>query len=422
MELYIWFEEAQSTVHVSVLRARGLPKSTGKKLLSPYVKLSVKPEQKQKAKRKTAVVKNTLEPVWNASFDLVLDSGLTSQTLVLSLMNKGTGKDTTIAKVEFPLLNVACDQAEAQRCWVPLNSQEGALVQRPFTDDKLSRISFGELPIIVKRQVLDVLEPDREQTRKSSVSMKPPAPGSGAMLRRTIATPSRLEETSLEEDLGDVELCLWFDDNVSTLHVRVSRGRGILVKSLDGKTPPTNALVKLEIQPNLAKSSKRRTAIVHDNTDPVWNEDFEFVFDDAIATRSLFVCVVNIDKKLQELGALEIPLLNISDSNDAFPAWYSLLPTMTSFVPLPSPTASASSASSPNAISPGRRSGQSSPQIAPQASPASPQEDPSGGPPSLSRSSSLKRRVSAAMSVRKPFRSEESKTSILEVTNFNCNF
>lgn len=415
LELYLWFDEERSTVHVSVLRARGLPMlmrgPTARKLLSPYVKLSINPEQKQRAKRKTAVAKNTQDPVWNSSFDFILDSALTSQTLVLSVMNKGTGKDNVIAKVEYPLLNVPCDQAEAQQGWLPLGSQEGGV--RRVTNSNFDRMSLADLPIVMKRSERD-LEPDKnDQVRKSSTSMMRPSEivGGvmlpGAMLRTIVTNPSKqLEETSLEEDLGDLELCLWFQESASTLHVRVLRGRGIIVKGVDGKLQPTNALVKLEILPKLAKNSKKKTVIVHDNPDPVWNEEFEFVFDEVVTIQTLFVRVLNIDRKLLELGGLEIPLLNISDTSDAFPAWYSLLPTTTSFVPLPISTSStaigsSSSPSSPNHIDDKKGGFFTSPSSDPSAAQS---DDPEHH---VYKSGAIKRRerVSVAM-IRKAFKSE----------------
>lgn len=123
VNLRFWFEEEKFTLHVSVVRARGLKRRTKKVNVynNPYVKLKILPRQGKKFK--TRVIKSCVDPIWDETFRFRLErSTLTVQTLQVKVKNDETGSNGFFGEVSVPLLNASFDEREPTDAWFPLQN------------------------------------------------------------------------------------------------------------------------------------------------------------------------------------------------------------------------------------------------------------------------------------------------------------
>ncbi|XP_044194678.1 double C2-like domain-containing protein alpha isoform X2 [Thunnus albacares] len=244
LEFDLLYEKATSSLHCTVLRAKGLKPMDFNGLADPYVKLHLLPGACKANKLKTKTVRNTLNPVWNETLTYC---GITEEDMYRKTLRVSV-----------------CDE------------------------DKLTHNEFiGESRVALRR-----VKPD--QTKHFNICLEHPPPWETEQQR------------SLEER-GRLLLCLQYlppagDGNVKGeskerarggLCVGVKRCAHLAAMDVNGYSDP---YVKTYLKPDVHKKSKHKTAVIKKTLNPEFNEEFfyEISFSE-LATKTLEVTVWDYD-------------------------------------------------------------------------------------------------------------------------------
>uniref|UniRef100_A0A3P9C812 Double C2 domain alpha n=1 Tax=Maylandia zebra TaxID=106582 RepID=A0A3P9C812_9CICH len=244
LEFDLLYEKATSSLHCTVLRAKGLKPMDFNGLADPYVKLHLLPGACKANKLKTKTVRNTLNPMWNETLTYC---GITEEDMYRKTLRVSV-----------------CDE------------------------DKLTHNEFiGESRVALRR-----VKPD--QTKHFNICLEHPPPWETEQQR------------SLEER-GRLLLCLQLlppstDGDLKGeakerarggLCVGVKRCAHLAAMDVNGFSDP---YVKTYLKPDVHKKSKHKTAVIKKTLNPEFNEEFfyEISFSE-LATKTLEVTVWDYD-------------------------------------------------------------------------------------------------------------------------------
>ncbi|XP_046414183.1 extended synaptotagmin-2 isoform X1 [Neodiprion fabricii] len=163
----------------------------------------------------------------------------------------------------------------------------------------------------------------QEEIATSAVSV--PVNASPQLIRRNISMTSSAGETGL----GRIQLTLRYSVARQKLVVVVHKIANLPLPQNDPSNVP-DPYVKLYLLPDRHKETKRKTAVMKDNCNPVYDEQFEYIISQGdINTRRLEVSVCTQKGWLSTggnvMGQVYITLcgMDLTQSNTA---WYDLLP------------------------------------------------------------------------------------------------
>ncbi|XP_034563783.1 double C2-like domain-containing protein alpha isoform X2 [Notolabrus celidotus] len=264
LQFDLMYERATSSLHCTVLRAKGLKPMDFNGLADPYVKLHLLPGACKANKLKTKTVRNTLNPVWNETLTYC---GITEEDMYRKTLRVSV-----------------CDE------------------------DKLTHNEFiGESRVALRR-----LKPDQTKHYNICLEHPPPLPSPTAMSTALRGISCYLREWETEqhrslEERGRLLLCLQFlppagDDVVKGeakerarggLCVGVKRCAHLAAMDVNGFSDP---YVKTYLKPDVHKKSKHKTAVIKKTLNPEFNEEFfyEITFSE-LATKTLEVTVWDYD-------------------------------------------------------------------------------------------------------------------------------
>uniref|UniRef100_A0A8C7V181 C2 domain-containing protein n=1 Tax=Oncorhynchus mykiss TaxID=8022 RepID=A0A8C7V181_ONCMY len=251
LEFDLLYERATSSLHCTVIKAKGLKPMDFNGLADPYVKLHLLPGACKANKLKTKIVHNTLNPVWNERLTYL---GITEEDMYRKTLRVSV-----------------CDE------------------------DKLTHNEFiGESRVALRR-----VKPD--QTKRFNICLEhpPPLPSPSAMSAALRGISCYLREWESEqqrslEERGRLLLCLQF---LPTAHgglcVGVRRCAHLAAMDVNGFSDP---YVKTYLKPDLQKKSKHKTAVIKKTLNPEFNEEFfyEISFTE-LSTKTLEVTVWDYD-------------------------------------------------------------------------------------------------------------------------------
>uniref|UniRef100_A0A3B3HV87 C2 domain-containing protein n=1 Tax=Oryzias latipes TaxID=8090 RepID=A0A3B3HV87_ORYLA len=254
LEFDLLYERATSSLHCTVLRAKGLKPMDFNGLADPYVKLHLLPGACKANKLKTKIVRNTLNPVWNETLTYC---GITEEDMYRKTLRVSV-----------------CDE------------------------DKLTHNEFiGESRVALRR-----VKPDQTKHFNICLEHPPPLPSPTAMNTALRGISCYLKEWETEqqrslEERGRLLLCLQFlPPNKSArggLCVGVKRCAHLAAMDVNGFSDP---YVKTYLKPDVQKKSKHKTAVIKKTLNPEFNEEFfyEISFSE-LATKTLEVTVWDYD-------------------------------------------------------------------------------------------------------------------------------
>uniref|UniRef100_A0A4W4E2T6 C2 domain-containing protein n=1 Tax=Electrophorus electricus TaxID=8005 RepID=A0A4W4E2T6_ELEEL len=217
LEFELHYERATSSLHCTILRAKGLKPMDFNGLADPYVKLHLLPGACKANKLKTKTVRNSLNPVWNETLTYIgiTEEDMHRKTLRLSV----------------------CDE------------------------DKLTHNEFiGESRVALKR-----VKPD--QTKRFYTCLEHPPPWEN-------------EQLQCLEERGRLLLSLLFlppptegdkEGRHGGLYVGVQRCAHLAAMDVNGFSDP---YVKTYLKPDVQKKSKHKTAVIKKTLNPEFNEEF----------------------------------------------------------------------------------------------------------------------------------------------------
>ncbi|KAF5307728.1 hypothetical protein FQR65_LT06599 [Abscondita terminalis] len=333
---------------VYVDSAKGLPQARPQSKPDPYLLITVGKESQQ-----TPVKKKTSDPVWEHGFNFLVPNP-ESDTLYFNLIDHKTGSglgeltynlsalaekpDLTVNLQPFGLLKSGplgkltfSMHLKILKHFIPevedepsaLNRQDSASsIASNLSKKALSRESSVKSEF---EQLVNVQEePEPELIDQTSATLQSSTPPPAGLHHRTLSSTSSAGDAGL----GRIQL---------TLRYSVQRQRLIVVVHKIANLPlpmkdPTNIpdpYVKLYLLPGRSKESKKKTAVVKDNCNPVFDATFEYVLSQGeLHTRQLEVTVAT-QKQLfsgsNTMGQVLIDLgkLNLTQSNTF---WFDLQP------------------------------------------------------------------------------------------------
>uniref|UniRef100_A0A3Q2V6L3 Double C2-like domain-containing protein n=1 Tax=Haplochromis burtoni TaxID=8153 RepID=A0A3Q2V6L3_HAPBU len=252
LEFDLLYEKATSSLHCTVLRAKGLKPMDFNGLADPYVKLHLLPGACKANKLKTKTVRNTLNPMWNETLTYC---GITEEDMYRKTLRVSV-----------------CDE------------------------DKLTHNEFiGESRVALRR-----VKPDQTKHFNICLEHPPPLPSPTAMSTALRGISCYLRETEQQrslEERGRLLLCLQFlppsTDARGGLCVGVKRCAHLAAMDVNGFSDP---YVKTYLKPDVHKKSKHKTAVIKKTLNPEFNEEFfyEISFSE-LATKTLEVTVWDYD-------------------------------------------------------------------------------------------------------------------------------
>eukprot|EP00064_Thunnus_orientalis_P007340 superscaffoldBa00000806_g7360 len=240
LEFDLLYEKATSSLHCTVLRAKGLKPMDFNGLADPYVKLHLLPGACKANKLKTKTVRNTLNPVWNETLTYC---GITEEDMYRKTL-----------RTEYVSLGGCRSRSFSVTCGVLQGSVLG--------------------PILFTLYMLPLWETEQQRSLEERgrlllcLQYLPPA-GDG-----------NVKGESKERARGG--LC-----------VGVKRCAHLAAMDVNGYSDP---YVKTYLKPDVHKKSKHKTAVIKKTLNPEFNEEFfyEISFSE-LATKTLEVTVWDYD-------------------------------------------------------------------------------------------------------------------------------
>ncbi|XP_072524226.1 double C2-like domain-containing protein alpha [Salminus brasiliensis] len=296
LEFDLLYESATSSLHCTVLKAKGLKPMDFNGLADPYVKLHLLPGACKANKLKTKIVKNTLNPVWNETLTYC---GITEEDMYRKTLRVSV-----------------CDE------------------------DKLTHNEFiGESRVALRR-----VKPNQPKHFNVCLEHPPPLASPTAMSTALRGISCYLREWESEqqrslEERGRLLLCLQFlppaqnheggevpaeakERSKGGLCVGVRRCAHLAAMDVNGFSDP---YVKTYLKPDVKKKSKHKTAVIKKTLNPEFNEEFfyEITFNE-LATKTLEVTVWDYDlgKSNDFIGGVS---LGCHSQGDALQHWIDCL-------------------------------------------------------------------------------------------------
>ncbi|XP_051959294.1 double C2-like domain-containing protein alpha [Xyrauchen texanus] len=266
LEFELLYEMATSSLHCTVIKAKGLKPMDFNGLADPYVKLHLLPGACKANKLKTKTVRNTLNPVWNETLTYC---GITVEDMYRKTLRVSV-----------------CDE------------------------DKLTHNEFiGESRVALRR-----VKPDHPKHYNICLEHPPPlsSPTATSSALRGMSCYLREWESEQQRNLeerGRLLLSLQFlppsqmPDGEGQLEAKERAKGGLCVgvrrcahlaaMDVNGFSDP---YVKTYLKPDLKKKSKHKTAVIKKTLNPEFNEEFfyEITFNE-LSTRTLEVTVWDYD-------------------------------------------------------------------------------------------------------------------------------
>ncbi|CAF0953288.1 unnamed protein product [Brachionus calyciflorus] len=85
----VQYDEIRDRLSITIHEARGLKNIDPKGMIDPYTRVYLQPDEKQKLKRKTKIVKNSINPKWQETFDYSMtQQEAVNKTLIINLKDE----------------------------------------------------------------------------------------------------------------------------------------------------------------------------------------------------------------------------------------------------------------------------------------------------------------------------------------------
>lgn len=223
----IGFQEQSQTLSILVKECKGLAYAdAAKQRCNPYVKCYLLPDKSRQGKKKTAIKRNTINPIYNETLKYSISrSQVTIRTLQLSVWHYDRfGRNVFLGEVEVPLDCHDIDSAH-QQCVALRGRLPSSLQHTPFSQYK------GELVISLKYVTAKNSSGDKSKGKKGKT------------------------------------------DGEAELHVLIKEARNLTAMKA-GDT--SDSFVKGYLLPSKNKSTKRKTPVVKKTLNPHYNHTFVY--------------------------------------------------------------------------------------------------------------------------------------------------
>ncbi|XP_050309807.1 extended synaptotagmin-2 [Anthonomus grandis grandis] len=202
----------------------------------------------------------------------------------------------------------------------------------PSLDRQLSTTSTGSKSSLLSQKpseanpvnpeaTEDFAEPIIEDSTVSSLNSEIPDDVSSGIIHRTPSVTSSAGEAGL----GRIQLTLRYSIQRQKLVVVVHKIANIPLKEPSNIPDP---YVKLYLLPERSKDSKRKTQVIKDNCNPVFDETFEYTINQAELMNKQLEVTVGTQKQIFSGKALGQIIIDLSKLNlaQALTSWFDLQP------------------------------------------------------------------------------------------------
>ncbi|XP_059975635.1 rabphilin-3A isoform X2 [Mesoplodon densirostris] len=277
LEFSLLYDQDKSSLHCTIIKAKGLKPMDSNGLADPYVKLHLLPGASKSNKLRTKTLRNTRNPIWNETlvYHGITDEDMQRKTLRISVCDEDKfGHNEFIGETRFSLKKLKPNQ----------------------------RKNFN---ICLER----VIPMKRAGTTGSARGM-------------ALYEEEQVERIGDTEERGKILVSLMYSTQQGGLIVGIIRCVHLAAMDANGYSDP---FVKLWLKPDMGKKAKHKTQIKKKTLNPEFNEEFFYdIKHSDLAKKSLDISVWDYDigKSNDYIGGCQ---LGISAKGERLKHWYECL-------------------------------------------------------------------------------------------------
>ncbi|NXJ60544.1 RP3A protein, partial [Rostratula benghalensis] len=281
LEFSLLYDQENSSLHCTLIKAKGLKPMDSNGLADPYVKLHLLPGASKSNKLRTKTLRNTRNPVWN---ETLVYHGITDEDMQRKTLRQAQELGISV-----------CD--------------EDKFGHNEFIGE--TRVSLKKLKANQKKNFNICLE------RVIPVSSfdSPGVPISGRFLLQ-------VDRGGDVEERGKILVSLMYSTQQGGLIVGIVRCVHLAAMDANGYSDP---FVKLWLKPDMGKKAKHKTQIKKKTLNPEFNEEFFYdIKHSDLAKKSLDISVWDYDigKSNDYIGGCQ---LGITAKGERLKHWYECL-------------------------------------------------------------------------------------------------
>ncbi|NXL28191.1 RP3A protein, partial [Glaucidium brasilianum] len=278
LEFSLLYDQENSSLHCTLIKAKGLKPMDSNGLADPYVKLHLLPGASKSNKLRTKTLRNTRNPVWN---ETLVYHGITDEDMQRKTLRQAE---------ELRYLRISvCDE------------------------DKFGHNEFiGETRVSLKKLKAN-------QKKNFNICLErvipPPCPTSGCFFLQ-------VDRGGDIEERGKILVSLMYSTQQGGLIVGIVRCVHLAAMDANGYSDP---FVKLWLKPDMGKKAKHKTQIKKKTLNPEFNEEFFYdIKHSDLAKKSLDISVWDYDigKSNDYIGGCQ---LGITAKGERLKHWYECL-------------------------------------------------------------------------------------------------
>uniref|UniRef100_A0A8C8RW99 Rabphilin-3A n=1 Tax=Pelusios castaneus TaxID=367368 RepID=A0A8C8RW99_9SAUR len=276
LEFSLLYDQDNSSLHCTLIRAKGLKPMDSNGLADPYVKLHLLPGASKSNKLRTKTLRNTRNPIWNETlvYHGITDEDMQRKTLRVSV----------------------CDE------------------------DKFGHNEFiGETRVSLKK-----LKPNQKKNFNICLERVIPMKraGTAGSVRGMALYEEEVDRGGDVEERGKILVSLMYSTQQGGLIVGIERCVHLAAMDANGYSDP---FVKLWLKPDMGKKAKHKTQIKKKTLNPEFNEEFFYdIKHSDLAKKSLDISVWDYDigKSNDYIGGCQ---LGITAKGERLKHWYECL-------------------------------------------------------------------------------------------------
>ncbi|NXN56508.1 RP3A protein, partial [Rynchops niger] len=286
LEFSLLYDQENSSLHCTLIKAKGLKPMDSNGLADPYVKLHLLPGASKSNKLRTKTLRNTRNPVWN---ETLVYHGITDEDMQRKTLRQAE-------ELGSPPVGISvCD--------------EDKFGHNEFIGE--TRVSLKKLKANQKKNFNICLE----RVIPVSLCAIPHVPISGRFLLQ-------VDRGGDVEERGKILVSLMYSTQQGGLIVGIVRCVHLAAMDANGYSDP---FVKLWLKPDMGKKAKHKTQIKKKTLNPEFNEEFFYdIKHSDLAKKSLDISVWDYDigKSNDYIGGCQ---LGITAKGERLKHWYECL-------------------------------------------------------------------------------------------------
>ncbi|XP_029083079.1 rabphilin-3A isoform X3 [Monodon monoceros] len=277
LEFSLLYDQDNSSLHCTIIKAKGLKPMDSNGLADPYVKLHLLPGASKSNKLRTKTLRNTRNPIWN---ETLVYHGITAEDMQRKTLRISVCDEDKFGHNEF-------------------------IGETRFSLKKLKPNQRKNFNICLER----VIPMKRAGTTGSARGM-------------ALYEEEQVERIGDTEERGKILVSLMYSTQQGGLIVGIIRCVHLAAMDANGYSDP---FVKLWLKPDMGKKAKHKTQIKKKTLNPEFNEEFFYdIKHSDLAKKSLDISVWDYDigKSNDYIGGCQ---LGISAKGERLKHWYECL-------------------------------------------------------------------------------------------------